>query len=750
MKSLAKNTAFNILYEIANIVFPLAYSMYVARILFADGVGRVAFADTVVSYFLLFATLGLPTYSLREIAKVRNDKIAIAKLFTELFSLNALFTTLASIAFIVLIFANSSMRENLSLYICCGIPLFFNYFNIDWLYKGCEEYAYIALRSIVIKISMTFALFFFIRERSDYVLYAFIVSSATVGNYIFNVIHARKLVHFDFSRIDLKHHIKPVFIFFAGVALSSLYSGIDVFMLGVLCDTSYVGYYNYAQKIIGIVIAGCNAFAAAFLPRLSYYYEHDRLAFLQLVDMGTQVLFFIAVPAATGLFLLSPWIITLLYGKGFSESVLTVQIFSVLVIIRALGDLLCYQVVMSSGNERIRIPAVIIAVCVNVALNFILIRSFMHNGAAVASVFAEIVVNLFQYLYVRKNVGVRVNKKAVLQAVFSSVVMGGIILCLMYFCSDCIAFLPLAILVGGFSYLLVNLLIKNEVLLLVKNKIHISGVFRKMKKLKLILWSLYYRFYLAPFSYLRLCLNGKQRESLRTLCELKDKYKGKRCFVLGNGPSLTKEDVEKLRNEVTFASNRIYKMFAVTDWRPTYFGMIDEGVAKKEDCVELSKLDCAVKFYLSEGYWAFKKISGNSCYIHSWWQRKYLKKPGFSLDLCKGIYSIATVTYVLIQIAVWMGFTEIYLLGCDNSYRVERNKDGSIVTHNERKSYFGNQGKLETNVGSSWECNIAYEYAEKFSREHDFRIYNATRGGMLESFERKNLDEVLASWGESK
>ena len=67
-----------------------------------------------------------------------------------------------------------------------------------------------------------------------------------------------------------------------------------------------------------------------------------------------------------------------------------------------------------------------------------------------------------------------------------------------------------------------------------------------MKKLKLILWSLYYRFYLAPFSYLRLCLNGKQRESLRTLCELKDKYKGKRCFVLGNGPSLSKEDVEKL------------------------------------------------------------------------------------------------------------------------------------------------------------------------------------------------------------
>lgn len=272
-----------------------------------------------------------------------------------------------------------------------------------------------------------------------------------------------------------------------------------------------------------------------------------------------------------------------------------------------------------------------------------------------------------------------------------------------------------------------------------------------VKELKSKIRSLYYRFYLAPFSYLRVCLNGKQRESLRTLRELKDKYKGKRCFVLGNGPSLSKEDVEKLRNEVTFASNRIYKMFAVTDWRPTYFGMSDEGVAKPEDCVELSKLDCAVKFYLSEGYWAFKKISGNSCFIHSWWQRKYLKKPGFSLDLCKGVYSIATVTYMLLQIAVWMGFSEIYLLGCDTTYKIEQDKNGKVVTHKDRESYFVKSEKNMSQLPVSvWELFIAYEYAEKFSREHDFRIYNATRGGMLEAFERKNLDEVLASGGESK
>lgn len=471
MKSLAKNTFFNVLYEIANLIFPLAYSMYVARILLAGGVGRVAFANNIVSYFVLFATLGLPTYALREIAKNRNDRARTNKIFTEICALNALCTTAVICVFFVVIALVGRFRADFPLYLCCGIPLFCNYLNIDWLYKGHEEYGYIAIRSIIIKIAMTVALFAFIHERSDYIKYALIVSCATVGNYAFNVIHARKFVRLDFSQLELKRHIKPVLIFFAGVLLSNLYSGIDIFMLGILCGSEHVGYYTYAQRIIGIVIAGCNAFAAAFLPRLSYYYEHDREAFLALVEKGTGILLFITVPAATGLALLAPWIITLLYGNDFSPSALTVRIFSVLVVIRGLGDLLCYQVVMSSGNERIRIPAVIVAVCVNVLLNFCLIKPFAHNGAAFASIVAEFVVNFLQFIYVRKNVGVHIRARPVLQAVFSSLVMAAVILVFMHFHKNLYAFLPLAVCLGVITYFSVNVISKNQVVMLVKERI---------------------------------------------------------------------------------------------------------------------------------------------------------------------------------------------------------------------------------------------------------------------------------------
>lgn len=249
-------------------------------------------------------------------------------------------------------------------------------------------------------------------------------------------------------------------------------------------------------------------------------------------------------------------------------------------------------------------------------------------------------------------------------------------------------------------------------------------------------------------SYLWVLLSGQKAESNRYLKELKDKYKGGRCFIIGNGPSLTGQDLEMLKNEITFATNKIYKIFPRTTWRPTYYGMLDEGVGRSEGVSEgASGIDCCMKFFRMEGWYAFHKIRGRKCYLHSWWSRKYLDDPHFSLNLCNGVYTIATVTYMMLQIAVWMGFKEIYLLGMDNRYAYSRQRDGTIVRNEGAASWFSDNGQElpdPSTAGATWEMDAAYEYAEKFSREYGFRIYNATRGGFLEKFERVNLDEVLA------
>ena len=156
-KSLAKNSLFNVIYTVSNILFPLIASMYISRILLADGVGRVSYAQNVVSYFTTFAALGLPVYGIREIAKARDNQNSLNEVFTELFLINAACTTISIILFALLLIITPEMRMELPLYLSCGLLLFLNYFNIDWLYQGIEEYVYISCRSILIKALMLLA-----------------------------------------------------------------------------------------------------------------------------------------------------------------------------------------------------------------------------------------------------------------------------------------------------------------------------------------------------------------------------------------------------------------------------------------------------------------------------------------------------------------------------------------------------------------------------------------------------------------
>ena len=304
-KSLAKNSIYNIIYTVANILFPFVTSIYVSRILLPVGVGKVASAQNIASYFVTLAALGLPSYGVREFAKVRDNKAERDKLFTELLLLNIISTTLAVVGFLVLVFINAGFTGEWALYGACGLAIFFNYLNIDWMYKGLEEYGYITGRSLAIKGISLLALFLFVKARQDYVAYALISSLATGGNYVFNVIHARKFVKIRLSGIKLIKHLKPVLSIACIIFLSSIYNKIDVTMLNMMATDESVGYYSYAQKTVNMVLTMANAVTAALLPRLSYYYENDREGFYRLLDKGFQILCLMTLPLAVGMALVA-------------------------------------------------------------------------------------------------------------------------------------------------------------------------------------------------------------------------------------------------------------------------------------------------------------------------------------------------------------------------------------------------------------------------------------------------------------
>lgn len=462
---MAKNSIYNVIYRISNLLFPLITSMYVARVLTENGVGQVAYAQNMASYFVTFASAGIADYGVREIAGVRNDSRKMNRLFTQLVVLNSLITAVSGLGYLLCVFLTREIVKQTNLLLICGLSVIFNGINVEWFYRGNEEYRYIVLRSIFLKFLLMFAVVFLVKDTQDYMIYALLVCLATGGNHIFNLVHLQKKVRLDFSGFELRKHISPLIVITFCAFLGTIYSKTDITMLGMMESAAAVGYYTYAHRTIDVVVTSCIAVTSVFLPRLSYYYQYDRAQFFRLLNLGMRLITFFAIPAFFGVMILSSEITELLYGPAFNPSATALRIFSVLIIIKGFGDLLCYQLVLCTGNEKKRIPAYLFAAVSNIILNFLLIPRWSFAGAAMASVISEMVVNGYQMVQMRKEVNLPMDKKAVLQALLSSGAMSIAVLIMKQIEISLIGRVCLAVFVGGTVYGCVNLFLKNKLLL---------------------------------------------------------------------------------------------------------------------------------------------------------------------------------------------------------------------------------------------------------------------------------------------
>lgn len=462
MKSLAKNSLFNAVYQVLNLIFPLISSMYVARVLMPEGVGRVAYAQNIASYFVTAAALGIPTVGLRAIAVARDDRQELNKAFSSLFILNTISTTVVLSGYIALIFSYPAFRNDYQLFLATGMMVLFNYINIEWLFKGNEEYVYIVIRSIAVKAASICALLLFVRSKDDYVIYAVIATLAFCGNYFFNIFRAKEYVVFTLQNLDICRYLKPVMLLSGSLFLNAIYSKLDTTMLGVMCGEESVGYYSYAHKILQIGTGFCAAVTTAFLPRLSYYYDKNKEAFYDLVGKGVQIVAFLSIPAAVGLCILAPDAVRILFGYEFLPAAITLRIFSVLIVVFAFGNLLCYQMMLCSGNEKKYVLLLLAAALLNIILNSVLIPKWKENGAAIASVCTELFINIVSGIYHHKKLNLRYKRKPIVDAIVSASLMGACILLIRPLLTESILSFMCCIAAGIFVYFGINILLKNQ------------------------------------------------------------------------------------------------------------------------------------------------------------------------------------------------------------------------------------------------------------------------------------------------
>ncbi len=473
MKSLAKNSIYNILYKCSNLVFPLIISAYVSRILFAEGIGKVSSAQNIVTYFTLLAALGLPTYGTKIIAACGENRLSRDKAFSELFIINLCSTLICSGIYCVIIFNIPYFYQRLDLSIVCGLAIVFNAINVDWFYQGREEYGYITIRNLIIKLISLISVFLLVKTVDDYIIYALILTLSKVANNIFNIVHLRKSVSITLQGINVIQHIKPVFIFLASSVAIEVYTLADTTMLTFIHGDGIVGYYTTARKSIDVIRTMIVAVCAVYLPRLSYYYANQsKELFEELVNKAIKILTYITFPATAGVILTAKLFVPILFGNGFMLSIATTQILSFSIITVAFSNFLGYQVLVTIGKEKYMMYSTIVGAIINIVLNFALVFSLKQNGVAIASAITELCVAAYQFNIVKKHVKLNVSKSLIMSIFFATVVMSFcvIIIKILLMKKRFLCFV-LSVILGSTIYVLTTLLCKNELTLNLNNKV---------------------------------------------------------------------------------------------------------------------------------------------------------------------------------------------------------------------------------------------------------------------------------------
>lgn len=256
----------------------------------------------------------------------------------------------------------------------------------------------------------------------------------------------------------------------------------------------------------------------------------------------------------------------------------------------------------------------------------------------------------------------------------------------------------------------------------------------------LIRWDL-----LVKNSYNKYLYYMRVKNSVDYWQSLKDKYKGQAGFVIGNGPSLKIKDLTNLheRGFISIASNKVYLAFEQTKWRPDFFTVADPLVWDKikkniHEDIEVVHIPHSLNDKDSKTKTIYWKSLKNDFTINI---------KNISDNLTKGACGGYTITYENIQLAIHLGLNPIYLIGCDHYYAGEKDvKPGKEIEQSHEKTHFikGYREAGETVMAAPIELMTkSYEIARLYSDNKNVKIYNATRGGHLEVFERIDLDKVI-------
>ncbi len=489
-RSLKSNFIYNFISQILTLIVPLVTTPYLSRVLHEVGNGQCSYAMSIITYFILFSNLGFDMYGQRQIASCRDNPQEKSKVFWELFILKSIFTSVALAVLYSVVFT-VGFGENYNLLILFySLQVITIPFDIQFFFRGEENFRSIAIRTIIMKIIGLVLIFLLVKTENDTWIYALCLSGSIVfSNLIMWPSLIGKIKFVKPNALKLLRHLKPAFLIFLPTLAVTIYSVFDKTMIGLLAENPDYenGCYEQAYKINSVALLFVTIITSVMVSRNSYDYNagnteglknHISQAIRYVWMMGTPLIFGFAVLSSN----LSSWFL----GGGYAEVPILMQIMSVRFIISGFGDVFGSQLFLAINKEKYSTVATFMGAGINILLNYFLIKQFGALGAAISTAVCEFTVTgILVILALRKgHIKLRMLFEGCWKYILAGTVMFGVIFVMQRYMSYAVWTFFVITLVGCMVYALMLFVLRDKFFLYaVKSGFGmVKGIFKKSSK----------------------------------------------------------------------------------------------------------------------------------------------------------------------------------------------------------------------------------------------------------------------------
>lgn len=417
-----KNYLYNLTYQIFILIVPLATIPYISRVLGPKYVGINTLTYSVVQYFVLFAALGLAMYGQREIAYRRSDKEEMSRAFWEIELLSILTTAVTLVAYGIFL---SFSKQYTMYYLCQSFFILACAADVSWFFIGLELFKITVLRNFVVKIASIICIFTLVKNESDLYIYIFIVSLAQlIGNlslwpYLTKYIQLVKI-----RDLHIFQHFSPTFALFIPQVAINVYVYLNKIMLAKISSVESAAFFDDSDKIVRIALTVISALSTVMFPRIADAFskgKYDEIS--SYVEKSFQISLALAFPMMAGLIAIAPVFVPWFFGNEFLAVIPVMMVEAIAIIPITCSQLMGMQYLVPTKLTKIYTKAIVIGAIINFVINIPLIFLWNAVGTAVATVFSEFFIAIFEFYYVFKKIKPSRAFEGILKLIVASLIM---------------------------------------------------------------------------------------------------------------------------------------------------------------------------------------------------------------------------------------------------------------------------------------------------------------------------------------